>query len=46
MTATMNAEMGKGTLRFSAEGMGQPWKMRRGKDRTTLLPERLHAPLK
>lgn len=27
---TINSEMGKGTLRFSAEGVGQPWKMRRG----------------
>lgn len=27
---TINTEMGKGTLRFSAEGMEQPWKMRRG----------------
>ncbi len=25
-----NSQMGKGTLRFAAEGIGQPWKMRRG----------------
>lgn len=27
----INSEMGRGTLRFSAEGMRQPWKMRREK---------------
>ncbi|MBK6742639.1 MAG: Y-family DNA polymerase [Hydrogenophilales bacterium] len=27
---TLNAEMGKGTLRFAVEGIGQSWKMRRG----------------